>query len=193
MISMFLQVNLVKTIVKNRRKLSSDRRVKGRNLTSTTARSSPVNLLIPATKISYPSVLVIFKPKVMHFTSTRGTGGSRSINSAILSMWWRQMFGLGAKHSADGSSREQIGERIATSSRVALRFDQKLGFPTTVPADEDVLFLKCIEEDNVAKLARELKEGRVWLGSRSTLRVSRPYPDITNRARCCLHYSRLVA
>jgi hypothetical protein len=106
---------------------------------------------------------------------------------------YRQMFGLGAKHLADGSSREQIGERIAVSSRVALRFDQKLDFPTTVPADEDALFLKCIEEDNVAKLARELKEGRIWLGSRSTLRVSRPYPDITNRARCCLHYSRPVA
>jgi hypothetical protein len=84
-------------------------------------------------------------------------------------------------------------ERIAASSRVALGFDQKLDFPTTVPADEDALFLKCIEEDNVAKLARELKEGRIRLGSRSTLRVSRPYPDITNRARCCLHYSRLVA
>jgi hypothetical protein len=103
------------------------------------------------------------------------------------------MFGLGAKHSADGSSREQIGERIAASSRVALGFDQKLDFPTTVPADEDALFLKCIEEDHVAKFARELKEGRIWLGSRSTLRVSRPYPDITNRARCCLHDSRLVA
>lgn len=76
---------------------------------------------------------------------------------------YRKIFGLGAKLSAYGSSREKIRERIAASIGVAFWLDQKLDFSATVPADEDAFLLEGITEDHVAKLARELEEGRTFV------------------------------
>jgi hypothetical protein len=76
---------------------------------------------------------------------------------------YRSMFEFGMDLSADSSPSQQIGKRIARSSRVVFGFDHELDFSQASPADEGAWLLKSVAEDHVAKLSRKLEELRAFM------------------------------